>query len=159
MKKMILYHGTSSRAANEIFKRGGIIPANDDTVHYITVDSRLRTTQGFVYLTDNIKKAFKFGRSRCTNDNSKYVGNDDFNVYIFEIKIDEGNLKPDKDQCEILENILRTKYNCLECSIDNCIKNINSVRCSEELFFKNEVIRYQIWNTRTEKPISEWTLV
>lgn len=154
---MKLYHGTSSTYGQQILQEGQINITTDSNTHYDTNSSILNTTRGYVYLTDSLKKAYKFGVSSCTNFNRKNHTIHDLKVYVFEIEVDSSLLSIDKDECRIQREFWNKEIFCNECSIENCLKNTNCIKCNKSLILGKEVNRYKILDSNSGNTIQDWT--
>lgn len=93
---MYLYHGTKESYGNQIIKQG-IIKANIRRNYDDNFAESLRTTDGFVYLSNNLSKATYYGNKNCfifaTNDQEleEYY-------YVFRIQMNAKELLPDRDE-------------------------------------------------------------
>jgi hypothetical protein len=137
---MILFHGTSELRAQLIIESGKIKSKN---VNRIYNDNKYTTTTGYVYLTDQLYIALRYGRNTVNIEHNYFMG--DFEhfgtkVVIFKVDIDPNLLEPDYDQLEIecaLGKSLPTVSSFME-SLNIC----KSVRVSKDLIVRKEVINY-----------------
>lgn len=110
---MILYHGTSEKRGKQILIDGAFkcdALSTFDNLGSITTSKdtfELSTTRGFVYLTNDIFKAYRYGHA-ATLRNSEGC------VYIYKIDIDENHLLIDIDDQAIHGVDIRTVKESIE---------------------------------------------
>lgn len=128
---MYLYHGTKKSYGKQIINQG-MLKANIKRNYDKKFTKSLRTTDGFVYLTNNLSKATYYGNKNCfifaTHDHEieeKY--------YIFRIQIDEKELLPDRDELRAYylseDSDLSISLNkCASVTVDKdvCLKDYNA---------------------------------
>lgn len=128
---MYLYHGTKESYGKQIINQG-ILKANIKRNYDKKFAKSLRTTDGFVYLTNNLSKATYYGNKNCfifaTHDQEV-----EENYYIFRIQIDEKELLPDRDELRAYYlpeesdlDISLTKCMSAVVNRDICLKDYNS---------------------------------
>lgn len=109
---MILYHGTPLESGEKIIQEGKIrcqIKRSHEGYENIIEG----TTDGFVYLTQNLYTAYYYG-------NILLLDQDDYNkkyVYIFKIEIPDDNilLEPDFDELKVRNKVYSKNITWKEC--------------------------------------------
>lgn len=150
---MILYHGTGSRAALNIFRDEFIKRASKENSPY-RYEGSDQTTYGYVYVTDDELEAVRYGiiaSSTICVEESCLV------VYIFEIDIDQDIVLPDKfDECRHKKWSFESC--CPICNAETCLIRTKSATISQDLKLGNIVKRYKIiaiYNNKL-KIIHDW---
>lgn len=128
---MYLYHGTKESYGKQIIKQG-IIKANIKRNYDDNFAESIRTTDGFVYLSNNLSKAAYYGNKNCFIFATQDKEIEEY-YYIFRIQINEKELLPDKDELRAYylpeESDLSTSLtNCMSTVVnrDICLKDYNS---------------------------------
>lgn len=110
---MILYHGTSNKRANLILSSGIV---KKDVERYYTYENNgsKASSNGFVYLSNEIMWAYKFAFSHSHSD-KEYCG------CIFKFFIPSDLLMPDEDELkEIPNHVINCYPNRLTASLLEC---------------------------------------
>lgn len=97
---MVLFHGTNEKSGEAIIKDGML--RSDCIRKYTTTEFHapngniidLSTTNGFVYLTNWIPRAVRFGYTSCWDEHNVCSGK----IYVFCINVPESNLQADLDE-------------------------------------------------------------
>lgn len=101
---MILYHGTTEKAAVQIAKDGLLKATTPEIARYIGIGIR-DTTCGYVYAADNVNIAMGYAIEVCSGNYSDAPRA----YYLFKIAISDDEVETDKDN-ERLPAIASTLY-------------------------------------------------
>lgn len=119
---MILYHGTSETSGKQILLekklRCRAVSAFDSLGSIKSPDGKeikLSTTKGYVYFTNDIFKAYRYGYSASRIANEEHV-------FIFKIDMSENRLLPDNDEADIKDDQLQTVSQSFEKYASCCVK-------------------------------------
>ncbi|PFC85541.1 hypothetical protein CN272_20965 [Bacillus anthracis] len=131
---MKLFHGTSLGFGEEILKTG-LIKKNQPTYDNVT-DSN------FVYLTDRITCAMKYGHKKASSPET--YGQD---FYIFEVEINDDDLQVDLDEIDIFKEVQGNKGDNIrklngEYTVGNTTPIIHSVRVNHDIEIKKAAGKY-----------------
>lgn len=142
---MILYHGTS-KIRGEAILATGIIENNNNNPVFPT-GHPLATTPGYVYLTDALELAVKFGIKATVREKysiGRFISSIKKTVCLFEIHINKNAIEIDADE-------LRTMFPDQAKQLDRlgrapnlieCLSIFHSVRTSKSLILGKDIKRY-----------------
>ena len=130
---MILYHGTTGKRAEKIFKDGKL--KCDVERHYTKSKSGSGyTEQGYVYLSNELMLSIYFANCCNLEDKSE-------ELVVFKLDVDDSLIEPDYDEMrwQRADERQKIKYaNDLECSL----KEYKSCRVKSDIDIKNNNARY-----------------
>lgn len=134
---MILYHGTTSNRAAQIFRDKKI---SNNCKRFFTeeLNGDGSTTQGYVYLTNEITYAVYFANCHHFVDKSNQL-------YIFRVEVSEELIEPDYDEMRYQDPLMneRNRYTTdLKCSL----LEFKSCRIPLSIEFDKFSVEYFVFN-------------
>lgn len=132
---MILYHGTSLSRGLQILKDKAI---KKDAPKVYDEKSRLPTTNGYVYLTEDLANAIYYGNKTALLD-------EDSELMIFEVDLPYSSIEPDIDEINYtLRPFGKVKgFNDIDNpTVEESIKNAHSIRFPHDITFGDSLKRY-----------------
>jgi hypothetical protein len=132
---MILYHGTSEKRGIKILKENCL---KTNALRVYGEEHPLPTTEGYIYLTNNLVNAIYYGNNTAWEDGDNYL-------FVFEIEVEERKLEADMDQ--IIYTLMPFGKHTKIKDIDNptvqeSLTYALSVRTRENIDIKTSKIRY-----------------
>lgn len=142
MEYIMLYHGSPQGRALEIIKNGVLLATNCKRIwdnRYTNIAGKnLKTTDGYVYLTDKLSKAAYYGKVATICEEAG-----DISYFIFRVKIPKKLLLPDLDELAMNYDIYDESFSA-EDSLEKC----HSVRTDFSIKTTNYEIEYIEIKTR-----------
>lgn len=94
---MLVYHATIKKSGDSIIRENKIKTTTLENSPYKNCSEILNTTEGFVYLSTTIEKAFDYG---LRNYNNRKLNSEELlpEIYIFEATIEKKEALIDKDE-------------------------------------------------------------
>jgi hypothetical protein len=131
---MFLYHGTKESFGKSIIKDGAI-KSNISRNYDLNVAQDYKTTDGYVYLTNNLSKACYYGNKNCFIFKDQKP--EDY-YYIFRLEIyDEKELLPDRDE-------LRAYSLDIDSDLNESLKKCMSATIKQDINLKKYQASYVI---------------
>lgn len=150
---MILYHGTSSSRGQNILAHK-MLDANAKRVY--DEDHGLPTTNGYVYLTDDVFNAIYYGNKTA------WIDKDD-SLYVFRIEINDSLLEADFDEFKYTLDPYGIEYELKDINnptIEESLRYTNSVRVGQDIkfeYFKTEFMKLgSTYPTNKDKAVKKY---
>ncbi|MER2040784.1 MAG: hypothetical protein ABS913_02445 [Desemzia incerta] len=137
MNKLILYHGTSKINGESILKDGKI---KSDIKRVYGKDHLVQpTTNGYVYLTNKIEQAVRYGQHATIMNKEESLTKTI--IYIFKIKIPDSELEIDEDEINTM-SIWKSSHTDKVIDVETCLKYLSTARVGRDLLLGEDVISY-----------------
>ncbi|MCY9763253.1 hypothetical protein M5X06_21975 [Paenibacillus alvei] len=134
---MRLYIGTSEERGHSILVEG-LIRCQVDRIYEEEDFGEFETTDGYVYLTNDVTMAAYYGNKAQIISESAGAY-----LYLFEVEIDEGELLPDLDELKVEATFRPELHNkAADFSVAYSINELASVRIDRDLSVDRDVVRY-----------------
>lgn len=135
---MIYYHGTTEHTSKKIFQDQKI----SSTAEKVYGKGHLvkETTDGYVYLTDKIRWALRYGANAIMMSDLNLSKE---NIIVFKINISDSYVEIDEDEIEVVSK-WDEGIDDKVVDISSSLKYLNSVRIPRDLILGKDVVEYFI---------------
>ena len=132
---MVLYHATTAKRAKKILE-SGIIKRNIDRFYTEELNGEGYSTDGYVYLSNEITYAMHFANCHTLVDKSE-------SIYVFKMEIDDSWLEADYDEIRH-ESISKEELSRYNSDLEYTLMQFMACRVSNDLFLKELSAEYCI---------------